>query len=805
MPYLNGGIFDLHELEKKHADIKIPDEAFERIFAFFNEFQWHLDDRPLANDKEINPDVLGYIFEKYINQKQMGAYYTKEDITGYIARNTIVPFLLDAAARACPDAFRPDGPVWRLLREEPDKYIFEPVRHGVDRPLPPEIAAGLDNVAERKDWNRLAPIGFALLTETWREHVARRQRCLDIRQKLTAGEIHTANDLITYNLDVCQFAEDVLDTCDDPKLLHAFWQALEKVSILDPTCGSGAFLFAALNILQLLYDACLDRMEACLDDAGGTGGAASAQLADFRNILDQLERHPSRNYFIFKSIIVQNLYGVDIMREAVEICKLRLFLKLVSQVQLVEQLEPLPDIDFNIRAGNTLVGFATLAEVEKTLQGTLGFTRDEFEEIVAAAKRADEEFRLFRQLQTEFGKGAVDFSEVKGRLRTHLDALRFRLDYYLAGEYGKDTTSPTEVGPWILSHQPFHWFAEFYGTMNRGGFDVIIGNPPYVEYRRSKVDYVVTGFATADCKNLYAFAVERSFNLLREEGRVGLIIPLASISIDDTHSLRTFLLQEAGLLLHASFGFRPAKLFEGVNLRLTVLLAGKKGSSRAAVWSSGYLLWCQEERPHLFCKVSPLRVEQTDVLGRLPKPVASLGISILSKVLSNTELLGSLVSKTGNAVLHYHRSPLYWIRAMDFEPYFQSATKTRSVHHLRDVYLRDSQATGFVGCVLNSSLFYWWFVNVGNCRNLTGEDVRGIPIGRPSAATLSKSNTLFQQLMNDYRQNSKTTIRYNCEYQTFFPVSQNQSSISSIRCWPNTTALPPRKWISSSTTKSSIA
>ena len=83
VPYLNGGLFDVHALERHNPDIHIPDDAFERVFAFFEAYQWHLDDRPLRNDNEINPDVLGYIFEKYVNQKQMGAYYSKEDITGY--------------------------------------------------------------------------------------------------------------------------------------------------------------------------------------------------------------------------------------------------------------------------------------------------------------------------------------------------------------------------------------------------------------------------------------------------------------------------------------------------------------------------------------------------------------------------------------------------------------------------------------------------------------------------------------------------------------------------------------------------
>ena len=111
VPYLNGGIFQKHQIEKLHdQQIQVPDAAFERLFTFFERYQWHLDDRPLRNDNEINPDVLGYIFEKYINQKQMGAYYTKEDITDYISKNTIIPFLLDTARKKCEIAFVPLRP-----------------------------------------------------------------------------------------------------------------------------------------------------------------------------------------------------------------------------------------------------------------------------------------------------------------------------------------------------------------------------------------------------------------------------------------------------------------------------------------------------------------------------------------------------------------------------------------------------------------------------------------------------------------------------------------------------------------------
>ena len=133
IPYLNGGIFQKHQLETLHGEnIEIPDKAFEQIFKFFEQYQWHLDDRPLRNDNEINPDVLGYIFEKYINQKQMGAYYTKEDITEYISKNTIIPFLFDQAKKACKIAFEGDASVWQLLQEDPDCYIYDAVKKGVE-------------------------------------------------------------------------------------------------------------------------------------------------------------------------------------------------------------------------------------------------------------------------------------------------------------------------------------------------------------------------------------------------------------------------------------------------------------------------------------------------------------------------------------------------------------------------------------------------------------------------------------------------------------------------------------------------
>ncbi len=520
VPYLNGGLFDVHDLERDNPEIQIPDEAFQKIFDFFDAYDWHLDDRPLRNDNEINPDVLGYIFEKYINQKQMGAYYTKEDITGYISRNTIIPFLFDQAKKECSIAFKPNGAVWRLLSEDPDWYFYEAVRHGITydihekenlaekRELPPEIATGLNDVSKRGEWNKPAPPDYALPTETWREHIARRQRYEEIRAKLTAGEVTTINDLITYNLDIEKFALNAIESSEGPELIRAFYKAIANVSILDPTCGSGAFLFAALNILEPIYTACLEAMQRFRDDLKrSTRKHSPNKLSDFRNVLKQVSEHASERYFILKSIIIDNLYGVDIMDEAVEICKLRLFLKLVAQLESYDQIEPLPDIDFNIRAGNTLVGFTSLEEVQEVLSTDL-IKQLSLPQIEERAEIADRAFRQFREMQITHGMDADKFASAKLELRERLDDLRDELDEYLAEDYGVKVDNEKAYTQWRNSHQPFHWFVEFYGIIHKGGFDVIIGNPPYVNCK--SLEYAVQFPKSLKFPDIYGYVVLRS-------------------------------------------------------------------------------------------------------------------------------------------------------------------------------------------------------------------------------------------------------------------------------------------------------
>ena len=790
VPFLNGGLFDLHDLERDNPEISIPDEAFERVFGFFDAYQWHLDDRPNMDDNEINPDVLGYIFEKYINQKQMGAYYTKEDITGYITQNTVIPFLFNAAEKECPVAFRPGGGVWRLLQDDPDCYIYPAVGHGmawayspdveaerlpVALQLPDDIAKGISDVSLRHGWNAPAPDDYALPTETWREVVARRRRYEEVRAKLAAGEVQSINDLITLNLDIERFAKDVVKQSEGPELLRAFWHSLTSVSVLDPTCGSGAFLFAALNILEPLYTICLEGMQGFLQDLEVSQRPHSPNtLNDFRKVMDELEHHPGEQYFILKSIVLNNLYGVDIMEEATEICKLRLFLKLVAQLEEYDQIEPLPDIDFNIRAGNTLVGFTSLDAVRNAMTVMPdGQSRMLSEEDNAALARINEEaetaaraFDQFREQQTALG-GEITAAD-KIELRRRLDILRDELDRHLAAEYGIQPDDEDAYDTWRTSHQPFHWFVEFYGVTQDGGFDVIVGNPPFVEYRKVSDTYQVLSIETLSCGNLYAYVTERSIALLRQSGRFGFITPISLTAAQRMAVLQDFLFGNNSVLWLSNFALRPAAMFPGVMQRNTICIS-QKGIGGTA-YTTDYITWYSEERPALFQKLSYLGIQGLRQSYSVPKVNVQAGQTALSKALSKSSPWASYRQFKGDNSIHYHNAGGYWIKTFTFRPFYRSLTDPNKRHTTMSELRMPSVELSTLYCgLLNSSLFYFFWKSLTDARHIYPSDIAMFPVDLDDVGHLvGELFPLVNDLMDELQRNSERIVYGKAEVDQYY-------------------------------------
>ena len=524
-------------------------------------------------------------------------------------------------------------------------------------------------------------------------------------------------------------------------------------------------------------------MRGFLDDLERTERPHHPQaMSDFRTVLDQADRHPSQRYFILKSIVLNNLYGVDIMEEAVEICKLRLFLKLVAQLESYEQIEPLPDIDFNIRAGNTLVGFTSLADVERamTISATIEPVRlpgrrrpvagqqfralDEeqrktLERIEEDAEIASRAFNQFREQQTALG-GEVTPGD-KAALRSRFDSLREELDRYMAAEYGVTVKDSKTYDRWRSSHQPFHWFVEFYGIMSKGGFDVVVGNPPYVEYSRVKSEYTVKDYQTESCGNLYAMMWERSVRLSSPGGHLGFIVPVSAVCTDGYAPLRE-LLTEAGDLVVSNFNDRPSKLFDGIeHSRLSIILLNK-GSQTRRVFSTAYNKWQTAERDALFQKLALVDSTGSSSGTGLVKHGDSFEASILRKVNHAPVVISKSAGKTPVSSIYYTRKLSYFVQILDFVPaIYNSSGDLRKPSELKEI-LFDSQRVrdGVLG-ILNSSLFYWLITTSSDCRNLNKREIEMARFDTTDEEKLARLGLATHELMADIKSHSKMqTITY---------------------------------------------
>lgn len=729
IPYLNGGMFDEHKIEQDYAGIDIADEAFERLFKFFDNWEWHLDTRISASGRDINPDVLGYIFEQYINDRaQMGAYYTKEDITEYIGRNCILPYLFDQVRTATKDSakeFAPDGYVWRTLRESGDRYIFDAVKKGYNDfgIIPESIARGIitDDMRKeysetpvgdlpdshiplselRSEWNTRTPEQWGLPNEIWRESIDRLQRCGNILGKINRGEITSINDFITYNLDIRTFASDLIAN-GDSRFVGWFYHALQKVTILDPTCGSGAFLFAAMNILEPLYEICIDRMQEFNRENPTKFKEELAEITD--------KYRSNIQYFIFKSIILRNLYGVDIMVEATEIAKLRLFLKMVAVVDVERRaenlgLDPLPDIDFNIRCGNTLVGYATKEQLDNDLNHAEDImqelaNQDFKQEIEEEMRKVAAAYRIFVFQQLRQEEDMMAFKQAKHDLRELLKSLNDKLNHRLYS-----ATSPNiSYDEWLKSHQPFNWLAEFYQIIEgNGGFDVIIGNPPYVEYTRKNKEsgkcirdiYKLNGYATINCSNLYAFVIERSCIISKNRDNIGFIVPLSLASNNNMSDLRDYICAK-GTSWYSHYEVRPAKLFDGAEQRLTIFFI--RDTNIKALYSTAIQRWNNEHRNTLFNR---LAYAPSFNNGSIWRTSSDIETSIYSKF--NTHKPSAYQLKKVGSELHYRTAGVrYWII------FLNKGFGTESLSN-KVAFFENNEVAKYYMAAFNSNLFWWYY------------------------------------------------------------------------------------------------
>jgi hypothetical protein len=485
IPFLNGGLFEpIGGYNWQATDILLENRVFTDIFDTFDLYNFTVrEDEPLEKEVAVDPEMLGKVFENLLevkDRKSKGAFYTPREIVHYICKESLIGYL----------SAEPAGNI-------AGKDIREFIYHG-------DLA--LDNDAAKEQ-------GTITYSYKMPESIRMNAKLIDHK--------------------------------------------LADIKICDPAIGSGAFPLGMLN-----------------------------EIVKARTVLTTyLSKKAGRTPYNFKRHAIQeSIYGVDIDPSAVDIAKLRLWLSLVVDEDDYLSIKPLPNLDYKIMQGDSLVeefegirlfdekmiiknGLDNGKEIEKAKErenelqrhyiqlhstGNLSEIKKQMlteqlqkqkkliKNLTAATRKKTENTGLFdtgneaRRKAEELRQLHSDFFEEtqttkKEALKKRIEQLEWELIEATLKEQGK-TDSLKKIAKYRKSStRPFFlWrlhFAEVF--QGKGGFDVVIGNPPYV--RQEALGNLKPYFqkhynvyhGTAD---LYVYFIERGVSLLKTNGMFGYIV-----------------------------------------------------------------------------------------------------------------------------------------------------------------------------------------------------------------------------------------------------------------------------------------
>ena len=492
IPFLNGGLFDpINNYNWVHADILLPNELFSNkkndsdegngILDIFDLYNFTVkEDEPLEKEVAIDPEMLGKVFENLLevkDRKSKGTYYTPREIVHYMCQESLINYL-DTAINTGDVSLVPTRPPQGKLFGQPDPEQVTLKTSGYRVIIPREDIEEFIRKGELAIENEITVL----------------QKLGDIEQ----GRIKSSSYKPMLKPSIRENARLIDDK-------------LNTVRVCDPAVGSGAFLVGMMT-----------------------------EVVRARNVLtDHVEDKERRTNYKFKRHAIQNcLYGVDIDPGAVEIAKLRLWLSLVVDEEDIKQIQPLPNLDYKIVCGNSLLG------VERRL----------------------ENWQLCEKLEQ---LEQLHFNETNARKKQ---------------EYKNQIDTTIRE---IASNDPSFYFQVYFSKVFRegGGFDVVIANPPYGfrnvlskdekdHFRKEKS----IQFPSGDVAELFIVISLRY--LVRENGNMTFIIPKKSLYGESWKNVRKiWISRRLTYLMDASKAFEKV-LLEQVSFSL---IKGSKGGERITI------------------------------------------------------------------------------------------------------------------------------------------------------------------------------------------------------------------------------
>ncbi len=523
VPFLNGGLFEESELDQRDG-IVAPDAIFESLLTkLFDAFNFTvMESTPFDIEVAVDPEMLGKVFEELVTGRHdSGAYYTPRPVVSFMCREALKGYL-ESALSPQEDENSPLSLRERVrVRASDAPTPFSPRPAGGDAagrggfsahadaptPLSPRPAGG--DAAGRGGFSAHADAPTPLSPRAAGGDAAGRGGISAHADAPTPLSPRAAGGDAAGRGGISAFVDDRDASGLSLADARAILAALSAVTVVDPACGSGAYLVGMMQELIELQDLLY-----------------SAQL-----------QHDAKSLYDLKlQIIERNLYGVDLDPFAVNIAMLRLWLSLAIDFD-GDQPEPLPNLDFKILQGDSLLG-----------PDPSGFSQHTY-----LVNQSD-----LAQLKATF---LTETSPTgKQRLREQIERARSQL---------RDSLGDT------VAEDALDWRVEFAEVFANGGFDIAIANPPYVQLQsnagRLGKRYQDCGYQTfARTGDLYQLFYERGCQVLRNHG--GLVAYITSNS-----------------WLRAQYGKKSRKFFSEQHQPLRWLDLGKDVFETAIV-DSGILL-----------------------------------------------------------------------------------------------------------------------------------------------------------------------------------------------------------------------
>ena len=412
------------------------------------------------------------------------------------------------------------------------------------------------------------------------------------RETIRKAVVQKFNETKKWN---CNDIDDLYDKIEDRKEAN---NIVNSIKICDPAVGSGHFLVSALNEmiavkndLKILQDRDGKRLkeyqvEVVNDELIVTD--EDGELFEYNPTNKESQRIQEMLFHEKQTIIENCLFGVDINTNSVKICRLRLWIELLKNAYYKNKtaLETLPNIDINIKCGNSLVSrFAIDADLKQALKkgkgAASGSTIDSYRAAVATYRNAKnkEQKRAMERLILEIKQSFSSEIRMNDPLKKRLDKLASELYHRFTGTflfepevpYGNaqkndenkakeaqqnlekeiDTLNAKidEIKANKIYENAFEWRFEFPEVLNDEGdfigFDVVIGNPPYgVNSNKENGKFYDSSYGTFNLRGeSYTLFIEKAITILKKSGHFSFIIPDTILNLGFTEVTRKYILK----------------------------------------------------------------------------------------------------------------------------------------------------------------------------------------------------------------------------------------------------------------------